>query len=270
MSSPDQKDSVQELLHLGFQNFEPDPSLRLWVESYWAVRANLPNPSEETMYPDGGSSLLFHFAQTEHRGAWFSATQSIVRVVFEGEVDGFGVRFFPGGAHALLGLELHGLIDNRYALTDLGLPDAERLFQDMTNVSNADRISLLESWLRQCATGQKESGPVQKLWPALRRSETDIDQDLHNTGISRRRFERLFRQQTGMAPNKFKMLWRIKQARYLIKTRPQLPLTEVALQCGYFDQAHFNHQFRAVAGVTPGEYRSRQLQRIDRQEMIIR
>lgn len=222
------------------------------------------------MYPDGGSSLLFHFAQNEHRGAWFSVTQSIARVVFAGEIDSFGVRFFPGGAHALLGIELTDLVDNRCALVDLELPGWETLFSAMESVSNARRVTLLEDWLSLCARGRKESGPVQKLWPSLRRSETDIDEDLRNSGISRRRFERLFRQQTGMAPNKFKMLWRIKRARYLIKTQPLLPLIEVALQCGYFDQAHFNHQFLAVVGLTPGQYRNRQLQRIESQEMVIR
>jgi AraC-like DNA-binding protein len=30
-------------------------------------------------------------------------------------------------------------------------------------------------------------------------------------------------------------------------------LTDVALESGYFDQAHFNHEFRGLAGMSPGE-----------------
>jgi AraC-like DNA-binding protein len=34
---------------------------------------------------------------------------------------------------------------------------------------------------------------------------------------------------------------------------------ELARDCGYYDQAHFNRGFRALAGCTPGEYLGRSL-----------
>ena len=35
---------------------------------------------------------------------------------------------------------------------------------------------------------------------------------------------------------------------------PETDLTQLAYQCGYFDQAHFNKEFKAFAGMTPSEY----------------
>ncbi|WP_369127980.1 helix-turn-helix domain-containing protein [Halomonas flagellata] len=36
--------------------------------------------------------------------------------------------------------------------------------------------------------------------------------------------------------------------------RRRTPLTDTAHEAGYFDQAHFIHDFKAVTGITPGDY----------------
>ena len=200
------EDPVLELLHLGYHRQVPHPALEHWVEFYFGVQTTLLRPVVETLYPDGGSALVFHFAGTDLPGAWFTASQALSRIRFEGRVDGFGVRFLPGGAHALLGLAPAKLADRHYALAELDLPQTDGLFAALANAGTDGRIRLIEDWLLAHAPGQKTLGPVQKLWRALSRVETNIDDDLSDAGISRRRFERVFRQQTGMSPNKFKML----------------------------------------------------------------
>lgn len=37
----------------------------------------------------------------------------------------------------------------------------------------------------------------------------------------------------------------------------RLSLSDVAQDCGFFDQPHLSRSFRARFGVTPGDYRSR-------------
>ncbi len=269
-SPPKAKTSVQELLHLGFKTFAPDPAYKQWIEHYWAVSADLAEPTRETYYPDGGSSLTFTFEQGAEHGMWFNASQNLIHAKFSGQIERFGVRFFPGGIYALLGLnsESHKS-DGDQAIEELSLPACDALFSDMLEADTPSRIQLFERWLEDNAELRQLNGPVQELWPALLRFETDIPEDLAGHGISRRSFERQFRQQTGITPNKFKMLRRIKQARYLIKSNPVLPLTDVAVQCGYFDQAHFNRHFRQLVGVTPGQYRERQQYRLAQKEMAV-
>jgi AraC-like DNA-binding protein len=40
--------------------------------------------------------------------------------------------------------------------------------------------------------------------------------------------------------------------------QPTGSLTQIGLACGYYDQAHFIHEFRQYTGMTPGDYRKRQ------------
>ncbi len=47
---------------------------------------------------------------------------------------------------------------------------------------------------------------------------------------------------------------RIQQACRLLRSSDR-PISEIALELGYFDQSHFNHIFRSVTGTTPARYR---------------
>jgi len=68
---------------------------------------------------------------------------------------------------------------------------------------------------------------------------------------------------------RFKALFQMTPVRYLIRLRlnkacgmltgSSLKITEIALQCGFYDHSHFSRQFMAVFGVPPSAYRRRHL-----------
>jgi AraC family transcriptional regulator len=67
-------------------------------------------------------------------------------------------------------------------------------------------------------------------------------------------FSRLFKETIGQSPGQFVMAMRIERARKLLSS-PRLALGEVALRCGFADQAHFSRAFKQAAGASPGAYR---------------
>jgi AraC-like DNA-binding protein len=75
------------------------------------------------------------------------------------------------------------------------------------------------------------------------------------TGWHQRNLERLFREFVGLSPKKLCTINRvhnfIREARL---DRSSARFTSGALSSGYFDQAHLNHEFKSLTGITPSDY----------------
>lgn len=99
---------------------------------------------------------------------------------------------------------------------------------------------------------------------ALRRVQAYVEANLDapltlgdlaaQAGLSEYHFARMFKQTTGLAPHQFVMLRRLAKARELLRHTP-LPLTEIALACGFASPSHFSNRFRASEGVSPSAWR---------------
>jgi AraC-like DNA-binding protein len=63
---------------------------------------------------------------------------------------------------------------------------------------------------------------------------------------------RVFRRDMGVPPHVYLHQVRIRHAKYLLAL--EMPMAEIAVETGFFDQAHFQRQFKRFVGVTPGNY----------------
>jgi AraC-like DNA-binding protein len=75
-----------------------------------------------------------------------------------------------------------------------------------------------------------------------------------HTGLSHKWLIELFRAQVGLTPKLYCRLRRFETALTLIGQQKEPNWARLALRCGYFDQAHFNRDFRALSGLCPTEY----------------
>jgi len=66
--------------------------------------------------------------------------------------------------------------------------------------------------------------------------------------------ERQFRAHVGLTPKQFLRTMRFQYLLKCIQQTPDTSLTRLAYETGYYDQAHFIHEFKQLAGITPTQY----------------
>ncbi|ADG08735.1 AraC family transcriptional regulator [Caulobacter segnis] len=72
--------------------------------------------------------------------------------------------------------------------------------------------------------------------------------------LSAGRFSRSFKARFGQSPRAWIALQRIRRAKRLMR-QSRAGLSEIALECGFADQAHFTNTFRRATGMPPGAWR---------------
>jgi AraC family transcriptional regulator len=85
-------------------------------------------------------------------------------------------------------------------------------------------------------------------------SKMDIDDLANVVALSRSHFSRAFKRSLGFSPMEYVVVRRVERVKAIISGTRE-PLAEVALACGFADQAHLNRRFRDMVGVSPGRWR---------------
>jgi AraC-like DNA-binding protein len=86
-------------------------------------------------------------------------------------------------------------------------------------------------------------------------SDVGLEELAEVAGLSRAHLIRAFRKEFHITPHSFLTDIRIREARKRLSRGG--PPAEIALECGFADQAHFTRHFKSRTGLTPGQYRAR-------------
>ena len=78
-----------------------------------------------------------------------------------------------------------------------------------------------------------------------------IDDLSNRVFISKRQLEREFKSKIGISPKHYLRITRLNEVLRFLSNNQSMDLTSVAYHCGYFDQAHFIHDFKRITGKKP-------------------
>ncbi len=83
--------------------------------------------------------------------------------------------------------------------------------------------------------------------------DINLDDIISHIGLSKYHFLREFKKEFGLTPHHYIQNVKINNARMMLKTKT--PLSQIALECGFFDQSHLIKTYKKFYGHTPSKIR---------------
>ena len=242
--------------------FEPGPRLAPFVEYYWSVCFQLPPGATHTQTVLSFPNVHLAFEEDENgRKALIHGIpkRPFVRVL-SGRGRVLGVRFRAGGFYPFWRKDIS-------RLTGLTVPAAEIFGAEtetwLNAVLDAEEISDMARQAEAALlTRLPDRDPLAELADRIvqatmhDRNVIKVEQLGEQTGMSVRQLQRLFHRYVGVGPKWVIKRFRLQEAAERIERDPATPLTDLAIQLGYFDQAHFIKDFKSILGMPPAAYRT--------------
>ena len=230
-----------------------------FVDFLWLSERYVQPHAAERVLPTGCMNLVFDLDEHGQAGNTVSGacTRSFVLNTSR-PLSLVGVRFKPGGGFPFFGLPAGELQDLSVSLETFWGQKAADLREQLLEAANpAARLRILEDYLLQrLHRGASRHPAVRFALDAFQNpnSASSVACVVARTGLTSRRFIASFRDEVGLTPKVFCRLSRFRHVIGTLESAPAVDWPAIALACGYFDQAHFIHDFRAFAGVSPTAY----------------
>lgn len=249
---------------------QPPAELKPYVRFYWVLEHELGPDEPSYVYrsiADGCTELVFHYQSSFDEltdksgqnagpsGIQFQTTQ-YRRFITNQSFGIFGAYIYPFAVPYFFNIPSSQTSNLAFDFdTFLNRPGRELEERIMLAPDNFKRAEILSAFLT--ARLRQNILKDNRIAIAIRdvihhkpyRTVTQLA-DVYN--LSARQFDRKFKEYAGFAPKTYMRLVRFQDA--LKQYSNQKTLTQIALECGYYDQSHFIHDVKAFTGYHPGYY----------------
>jgi AraC-like DNA-binding protein len=272
--------------------YVPPPPLAPFVRCFWyweggphhqgSLTPGVPGTpppqshTRERLMPNGEASIVFNLRDDEIRVydaddpsrfascglvALTGARTNCCAIDTVTEDRVVGVQFRPGGTFPFFSIPAGEVANCSVGLEDLWRGTPGEIREQLLAAPSVDAIfAILENGLRA-----QRVRPLE-LHPAIEFARGHICRAPHiatvsgiigRIGLSQRRLIELFRDQVGLTPKAFCRVRRFQRVLEAVHRKQSVDWVQVALEGGYYDQAHFIHDFRGFSGLTPSAYLAR-------------
>lgn len=252
------------------------PRLRQFVRGYTGYRMSGYAPGRHVGMPSPyltvvitiGDPLLMAEATVpaQHTTEWTMLASGIspvpCTIAHDGSQHGVQVALTPLGARAIFGMPTAAIGGWLVDLEDILGSDARELRERVTGHRTwPERFAVLDDVFSRRADEFVMDPGLERAWRLLvgnggRGRVADVASDV---GWSRRHLVNKFAAEFGVTPKDSARIARFSLSHSLLR-REQIPsLAEIAVGCGYYDQAHMAREWRDLAGMPPSVWRAQEV-----------
>jgi AraC-like DNA-binding protein len=239
----------------------PPASLRDYVECFW-TRAAQQGPNEANpVLPDGAMDIVLGYPAlaSGEPPAVGLAVGTMTRPLLLGRGDRHafvGVRFWPGRALPFLGLAASELTDLRVDIADVW-PHAATALEALPARDVAGVLAQFERLLRDRL---RDARPLDRTVDGAVRAilraggNVSIASLAPALGVTRQHLARAFALHVGVPPKMFARVTRMRRAIAKARVAARVDWAALAIEAGYYDQAHLAGEIRELTGRSPTEW----------------
>ena len=255
--------------HFELKRQQPAVALLPWIDSYWSVewnlgeqqfsQENIPHPSVNLSFENSGTGFLPFLT-----GIW--PRNYLRHLTGTGRV--FGVKFRPAMFRAWWQIPVGSLTGQVVALPSFRGFGLAPLCQEFGSMEPKFAFGELDHILRGLVPPPDPQGEAIRDLIDLMQTDRSIQTTIEvaeRLGVDVRTAQRLFLAWVGVGPKWIIMRYRIHDAIDRLgggTASLDIDLGNLALDLGYWDQAHFTHEFVRMTGQTPDAYRRKKWQQV--------
>jgi AraC-like DNA-binding protein len=254
-----------------YREYPIPPNVAPLVRCIWSLESDraIYDAPRERILPDGCVELVFHFhdpfrthfangeSAVQPRSFVVGQMKRFLEITPAGRMGFMAIRFQARSAYRFFPQSLDevaaGVVDLTEVWKKRGREWTER-FVSARGMTARVRV-VEQALLASLRENSRHDAMVDRCLQLIETGagQSTIAQLAADLGTSSRQLTRRFQNAVGVSPKEFSRVSRFLYALRCLRERKHPTMTETALECGYFDQAHFNHDFREFAGMTPRE-----------------
>lgn len=261
-----------------FETYIPTFPLNQFIENFTYYKGFNPDHSVDRFLPDGYTYVVFDltdypkFIYDNHtlkeiqscRNVWFSGIREKYITIPSGrDSEMFIINFQKGKAYPFVEMPMHELtdfvVDGELVMNSEILNLREKFFECLTV---QEKFTCAEKYLTSRFLKKLIANPFVDYSVNLilqNPNQISINHLTKKVGYSQKHFIKIFKEHVGLTPKAFLKIIRFQKVIREIETTRPANLrhggwTNVALESGYYDQAHFINDFKDFSGFTPNQY----------------